>query len=383
MIDKNLFVINGKKFYASTELTKVNSFVVNSVPRPYTVTWNDVEKPYEPINEILSQNKNNLLLIDEKIYNMYDKQFRITKDKIFTAVATEEFKTLDGVIRVVGFLQEHQFTKGETLVVVGGGIIQDVGAFVGACYKRGIPWVYFPTTLLSMCDSCIGGKTGINHNQAKNQLALFSAPSQVIINPEFLTTLDFREIQSGLGEIIKLHITGGKEFIKNYTKCVREGKIINFDYYKELILGSLSVKKAIVEEDEFELNYRRCLNYGHTLGHVIEVLSNYAIPHGQGIVIGMLFVNELSNRRALLSNAENQQLKKLLFELLDESMLKIIKSIPFDGIDVLLKKDKKTISEKVNFVVLKSIGNMIFLPLTINYLLLTEIKEILKDVFGN
>lgn len=375
------FKIDQKKFFV-TDLTRAKSFEVKSIPKSYTLTWDDSEKPYNIINHILRDNSNNLLLIDEVIYNLYGKFLEVTDDKIFIAKATEDFKTLNGVVNVIDFLQKNKLTKGEKLIVVGGGIIQDVGAFVGACYKRGIPWILMPTTLLSMCDSCIGGKTGINHNNAKNQLALFSAPYEVIINPNYLTTLEQKEIRSGLGEILKLHITGGKHFLSRYKKLLHEGKVVDSNAYKQLILDALSVKKAIIEEDEFELNYRKSLNYGHTVGHAIEVLSNYKIPHGQAVVIGMIVVNELSNRKFMLADTEKKQLEKILFELLDPEILQTMKKISLERLGELLKKDKKTTGNFVNFVVIESIGEMSFLSQELDSAMLTQVSDIIKEVFG-
>lgn len=381
MKEKIFFKINEKDFFAVGDLAKLISFEVKSVPKKYKVIWNEDKNIEKLIGKYLFSNKNNLLLIDENILNLYCKNLQISQNRIFKAKATEEFKTLEGIVNVIDFLDKNNFTKGENLIVVGGGIIQDVGAFAGACYKRGITWIYIPTTLLSMCDSCIGGKTGINHNNAKNQLALFSAPSQVIINPLFLKTLEEKDLRSGLGEVLKLHITGGREFITLYKKLVKKGKVNKFSDYKRLILASLSVKKAIIEKDEFELNHRRSLNYGHTIGHAVEILSKYDISHGKGIVIGMLILNEFSYKKNLLNLSEKRYLETPLFDLLDKETIKKIKAMPIDGIGALLKKDKKTLGATVNFVILKALGDMILFPVEIDSSLLMEIKEIIKDLF--
>src|SRR3989338_5607310 len=196
------FVVDQKTLVCSLELLQSNEFTVQSVPRPYKVTWDSNANPCDTVNTVLASNPNNLLFIDEKVFQLYGQNICHPEDKIFKAPAMEQFKTLDGVTQLFDFLYSRNFTKGETLVVVGGGIVQDVAAFASACYKRGIKWVHFPSTLLSMCDSCIGGKTGINYRDTKNQLALFSAPHAVIINPNFLATLDKADIKSGLGEIL-------------------------------------------------------------------------------------------------------------------------------------------------------------------------------------
>ena len=240
------FFIENRTYIIPENFQELSRFTVKSSPRPYEVEIKNDNNIQQEIKIKLKENSKNLLLVDKNVYDLYLKDLNIDSSRIFIAEATEEFKTINGILDVISFLEKNDFTKSETLIVVGGGIIEDVGAFVGAVFKRGINWIYYPTTLLSMCDSCIGGKTGINHNNTKNQLALFSAPRKVIINIEFLKTLSDFDIKSGMGEILKLLVTGGKELIKLYQGLVKNGQVQNFDDYIKLILASLSVKKAII-----------------------------------------------------------------------------------------------------------------------------------------
>ena len=376
--ETHAFLVNGKTFHCDSDLHESNSFEVKSSPRPYQVIWSESEHPFVEINRILAENKNNYLLIDKKILELYGEHLQVEKERVFSADATENFKTLDGVTAVLDCLSQRGFTKGETMVVVGGGIIQDVGAFVGACYKRGIPWVYFPTTLLSMCDSCIGGKTGINYKDAKNQLALFSSPAKVIINPLFIASLPEEFIRSGLGEILKLYVMAGKNFLLNYKRLVSKGRVLNAADYKTLILGALSIKRAIIEEDEFELNYRRSLNYGHTLGHAIEALSQYAIPHGIAVVMGMVMVNEMGVQQGLMDANTKNELNVLCCDLIDGAMLACVSKLSMDNILSMLKKDKKTQSHVATFVMMKKPGDAHFIKIPIDYVLQIQIAESMK-----
>ena len=150
---------------------------------------------------------------------------------------------------------------------MGGGIIQDLSGFACCIYKRGIPWIYYPTTLLGMTDSCVGGKVGVNFKKYKNLIALFSAPKQVIVNSSFLNSLKEEEIISGLGESLRLHITGGPYFLKQFDKNIDKYSK-NHGGISELIYNSLLVKKAVVEKDEYELDIRRAMNFGHSFGHI-------------------------------------------------------------------------------------------------------------------
>jgi 3-dehydroquinate synthase len=374
------FIIDGKEFFADTNVLNADHFTVKSIPRPYSVEYDETPDLFARINQLLEKNSKNLLLIDQNILQIYPNKLNITDERIFRAEATEEFKTLEGITRVLNFLQKHEFSKGEQLIVVGGGIIQDIGAFVGAIYKRGIFWTHFPTTLLSMCDSCIGGKTGINYNNAKNQLALFSAPASVVINPIFLKTLDADAINSGLGEILKLCITGGEYFLDIYQKHVSQGKVNSPEDFRALMMAALCVKKAIVEEDEFELNHRRSLNYGHTLGHAIEVLSHYQIPHGQAVVIGMALVNELSHQYGLLSKQALKHLNQLCFDLLNERIMGLLAEITLDQMISLLQKDKKTEGQNTSFVFMQQAGDTRFVKLALNETLLSQIQTALTSV---
>lgn len=372
------FFIENRTYTIPENFQELSRFTVKSSPRPYEVEIKNDNNIQQEIKIKLKENSKNLLLVDKNVYDLYLKDLNIDSSRIFIAEATEEFKTINGILDVISFLEKNDFTKSETLIVVGGGIIEDVGAFVGAVFKRGINWIYYPTTLLSMCDSCIGGKTGINHNNTKNQLALFSAPRKVIINIEFLKTLSEFDIKSGMGEILKLLITGGEELINLYEELVVNGKVNNQEDYKKLILASLFVKKAIIEDDEFEFYYRKSLNYGHTIGHAVEVLSNYKIPHGQAVIIGMVIVNKLAEQKGLLAEKDYKLTQILAKELLGQS---IISEVKLDGLDKLLKRDKKTEGNIVNFVIITKLGNTKFLKLGLDSALLQSIEKIILEEF--
>lgn len=381
--NKIQFKIENKDFFCDADLVKSDEFIIQSVPRAYSVTFDENNNPFLSISNLLKKNKKNLLIIDKKLIDIYKPQFPIEPERVFLAEANEAFKTLESATAVLDFLQKNEFTKGEQLIVVGGGIIQDISAFVGAIYKRGISWVHFPTTLLAMCDSCIGGKAGVNYNGVKNQLALFSAPSAIYINQQFLKTLSDNEINSGLGEILKLCIIAGDYFIALYKSHVINGKVKSFSSFKNLIMASLCVKKSVVEEDEFELNHRRSLNYGHTLGHAIEALSGYEIPHGQAVVVGMILVNEISHAQGLLSKENLIALNTLCFDLINEQVSSCLKKICLNSIVSIIQKDKKTIGKLTSFVLLKSPGDICITTLELNEKLLSDIQYAFNKMVGD
>ena len=373
------FVVEDKIFNISDNYKEETKYIIKSVPNPYSVIVYNNSDILEEIQAKLDKNPNNLLMIDANVRELYFKHLKVDEKRIFTVEPNEEFKTLNnGVMKALDFLAERDFTKAEELIAVGGGITEDIAAFVGACYKRGIKWVFYPTTLLSMCDSCIGGKTGINYHQTKNQVALFSAPREVNINIQFLKTLSDYHIKSGMGEILKLLVTGGKELLQIYIDNVKSGKVINFDSYKTLILSSLAVKRAIVEEDEFEKYYRKSLNYGHTIGHAIEALSEYKIPHGQAVIMGMVIVNKIALNRGFLNKNYYELTQTLSKELLGKS---ILKEVSINGLQTLLKNDKKTEGNMVNFVIISELGNTKFLKVELDNKLINEITTIIESEF--
>ena len=373
------FKIQDREFLIPAESLTESSFEVQSFLRPYKVT---IQERIDAVLEtLLKESRKTLLLIDKKVHAHYGHLFSaISPDDVLLAEATEEFKGVQGALQVLDFLVERELSKGDTLLVVGGGIIQDVGAFVGAVYKRGIDWVFFPTTLLAMADSCIGAKAGINYRGAKNQLALFSAPSQVFLYLPFLQTLRTEDIKSGLGEIAKLHIIGGREMFNAYTSAVGRNEVPTLSMLREFIGGSLAVKKVVIEADEFERNYRKGLNYGHTLGHAIEALSNYAISHGQAVVLGMLFVNELAQRRKVLGPDEHAELQKFLRGFIDEPLKEKVRALPVDDLGLILQKDKKAAGNQLTFIMPRSVGDMVFVPLRLDSALLQELRDIINHM---
>jgi len=351
---QSFFVDNKELFYIDNHQER---FTISSSPVDYEVT---LEK--RPFHEALRGycNDGDVILIDKNVIELYPIQGFDT----FVVEAIEENKTIDKVLEFVEFLNNTGFNKGNKVIVIGGGITQDIGAFACSVFKRGIDWVLFPTTLLSMCDSCIGGKTGINHLGAKNQLALFSSPWKVVVCFEFLDTLKDEDIKSGLGEILKLYAMAGHQFIEFFSDSLISPER---DYYN-LVRRALLIKKSVIEEDEFEFNIRKSLNYGHTIGHAVEALSNYKIPHGEAVAIGMVCVNRIFN-------SNSKKLDNLCIELIDKDVLR---NIDCSEIGELLKKDKKTIGSKATFVVLEEFGKICFISRTIDDNLVDEMNEALR-----
>jgi len=211
-------------------------------------------------------------------------------DKGFFLNVKEELKTLETCASIIGFLAENGCNKKDSIGVLGGGFSQDIGTLVSSLYMRGVRWSFYPTTLMAMMDSCIGGKSSINVAGKKNLAGNFYPPNNIDIFTGFINSLNRVEIASGLLEAIKICFANSKtsfEIINRELANTLAGDSNDFDY-ERLIAHSLQSKKWFLESDEFDQNERQLLNFGHTFGHALESATEYMIPHGIAIGYGML-----------------------------------------------------------------------------------------------
>jgi 3-dehydroquinate synthase len=339
----NKFTIQGKEFEISTDIQ--TEITIQSTPSSYKVVFEDFNNTFT---------EKDVVLVDKNVRALYN----IQHTKLIEVEAIEENKSIETVLGICEKLLEYKFDKGCTLVVIGGGILQDLGAFTAKVYKRGINWCFVPTTLLSQCDSCIGGKTALNFKSYKNQLALFSAPQKVIIDTKFLNTLKKEDIASGYGEIVKLFLIGGEYYVSN---------IENFDI-KTSIYHSLSIKQAVVEYDEFEYLERKSLNYGHSFGHVIETLTEYKIPHGEAVLLGIYIINKLFNNSVKITNIVEKY-----------ASLSKLSGIDTDALVNNLVTDKKVVNGIISLVVVNVPGETVFVESPIDSNLLKRVYEIFAN----
>jgi 3-dehydroquinate synthase len=308
-----------------------------------------------------------LLLIDRKLYSLYLKdQPQITNVPRFELDVAEGIKNIESVLEIVDFMERNNASRASMLFAVGGGIVQDLAAFACYMYKRGIPWTFVPTTLLAQGDSSVGGKTALNHKATKNLLALFSAPRRIITDTGFLSTLPDEDWYSGAGEIFRLCITGGERSLQILERLTSALLQKDLRRTTDLIRAALIVKKAVVEHDEFELDIRRAMNYGHSFGHALESLANHRIPHGVGVTIGVLVENEISLLRGDLSKTERDRLLQLGNRLISDASWDIFQCLSLDGILSLLMRDKKTEGAVLKLATLQRIGHIAFIDLRLD-----------------
>lgn len=269
----------------------------------------------------------------------------------------EIYKDFFWAYHILTKLLELGFDRKCCLIALGGGVIGDITGFVASIYMRGIPYIQIPTTLLAQVDSSVGGKTAVNHSLGKNMIGTFWQPALVWIDVEVLDSLPEREFLSGLAEVIKYGIIWDKEFFsfieKNKEKILNREK----DILISIIKRSCEIKSEIVSRDERENYLRAILNYGHSIGHAIETITNYNFYlHGEAISIGMVYEAKLANMLGFLSKEEFETIKRILKEygLPIEMPSFIDKSAMIKAI--LL--DKKNIQGKIRMVIPESIGKM-------------------------
>ena len=265
------------------------------------------------------------VITDANISKLYGN---LIKGKSFLIQAGEESKTLETYKQIIDKLSE---TDESIIISFGGGVVGDLAGFVASTYKRGIQLIQIPTSLVAMVDSSIGGKNGVNLRDKKNYLGTIYQPSQILIDTSFIDTLPLSELKNGLAEIIKYHAI----FSKPSPEKIKEG-IFNKNFL-ELIYECCKIKAEVVEKDENDSGYRYVLNFGHTIGHAIELLSG--LSHGESIAIGMAKEAEISEKLGYISKEKYEN----IISLLKEAGLPIL--IP-QNIDVnkaieLMKKDKK------------------------------------------
>jgi len=267
----------------------------------------------------------------------------------------ESSKSLDTVVKLAKQLISLHVDRKSIIIAFGGGVVGDLAGFVASIYMRGIPYIQVPTTLLSQVDSSVGGKTGINLEEGKNLLGSFYQPEAVIIDLMFLKTLSERDFKNGLAEIIKYGIISDRNLFSLLEKEYKSIKNRDLELIKFLVRRSCEIKADIVNRDEKELGLRRILNFGHTLGHALESVSEYKFSHGEAISIGMVAAARISSKLMFLDIESCRRIEEVI------KRYGLPHSVPEDldteKIFTLIKSDKKSLKGKPNFVLVKGIGN--------------------------
>jgi 3-dehydroquinate synthase len=267
----------------------------------------------------------------------------------------ERYKTLASVSRVYDALIRGGADRGSTLVAVGGGVVGDAAGFAAASFLRGIRLVQVPTTLLAQVDSSIGGKVGVNHPLGKNLIGAFHQPAVVVADPGLLRTLPKREFRSGLYEVVKYGVIWSRGLFEHLQTKRTAIVAHDPDALVPAIVESAAIKAEVVSKDEREGGLRRVLNFGHTIGHALEAVTDYRrFRHGEAIAYGMLGAADISERRGVLSSAHRTALADLIAAM---GPLPAVSDLGVQAVLEAVRRDKKVVNGKLHYVLATSLGS--------------------------
>jgi 3-dehydroquinate synthase len=302
-----------------------------------------------------------IILTDENVNSLWS-EFLVTnfdflsRAEIIEIPAGEENKNLEICHSVWQTLSEMNVSRKDVLLNFGGGMVTDLGGFVASTFKRGIPFVNIPTTLLAQVDASIGGKTGIDLDAFKNQVGTFAEPDFVFISNEFLETLPAEHLISGFAEMLKHGLISDEDYWNDLIKIRPE----NSENLIPFIKKSVQIKSEIVQSDFNEIGKRKTLNFGHTIGHALEgyfLNSQNPLLHGHAVGLGMLAESYISHLRGKISKEEFDAIDLVVSNLYANFL---IEQPDIEKLMELMKNDKKNSSDQIRFVLLNGIGNCEF-----------------------
>lgn len=294
------------------------------------------------LNDFLDNDRKYFIITDEVVYNLYLQSFNSNNIYYKILPAGENQKNIVTITEIISSMLDAKINKADVILNIGGGVISDIGGFVASIYKRGIMYYNIPTTLLAQVDASIGGKTAIDFsvgsNLYKNQVGTIYHPTKVLVDPTLLKTLPESEYLSGMGEVIKYGLCFDEELFNS---------LFNEFFNEDVIYKCLKIKASITELDEFEQNLRLALNFGHTVGHAIEAISNFKIPHGICVIYGMIIETIDSN------------IKELIINLCKKFNLNLEYNIKFDELKNYIIQDKKIEKDYLKLPILEKIGKVV------------------------
>lgn len=313
-----------------------------------------------------------VIISDENVSALYSKKLAesLKRKKItpllFSFKEGESSKNFLTVTKIYNFMVKNYVTRNDVVIALGGGVVGDIAGFVASTYMRGVDFIQIPTTLLAQVDASIGGKNGVNfilendlvtaNAGFKNLVGTFHMPKAILIDPLVLKTLPKSVFIQGIAEVIKYAAISDESLFNN---------LLNFGFDESMILMCAKKKESIIEEDFFDEGNRVILNFGHTFAHAIEKVSNYKIPHGFAVSIGMCEITKFSQEKNLTEKGTYES----LVELVKKFSLPWNCDISFRQIYNEIYLDKKAVGNKIKLVILKKIGNAEIISLELEDLL--------------
>ncbi len=314
------------------------------------------------LSRYLTGHKGNIYyLIDSNVYRLHKAYLSSTlllnksASSVLTLKVSEKSKNLQTVEKILKFLQKNGADRKSVLVVIGGGILGDIGSFAASVYMRGIPYIAVPTTILSAIDSSVGGKTGVNFNHKKNFIGSFYQPESVWVDTGFFTTLPKSEVNCGLGELMKYGFLSSKNFFSEISRYLQSDRDTSSLQFQSIVKKCIRIKAEIVAKDEKETGPRKLLNLGHTFAHGIESLLDFKVKHGEAVAAGLLFMVMLSHETGMIKHSTNEQfiqycrLLNLPAGIKKLSVLPLIKA---------MRGDKKNVKGEFRFVLVREGGKV-------------------------
>ncbi len=357
-------LIKGKGCFMSTKLD------IPSARGEYAVQFAD---SHEQVQETLSafikaKNPSSIVLFsNQQVFSLYGKAIQSVcqgcSNTVYLFPDGEEFKTVATIVEAISVLDKQSLDRKTLFVALGGGLVGDMTGFLASIFLRGVDWIQIPTTLLAMVDSSVGGKTGVNLGSGKNRLGSFYAPNLVCSSPEFLHTLDPKEVQAGMGEVIKHAILDSQELCIEVQKMV---KVLIANQWKltpehslpvDILIKICAVKASVVAEDEREKGIRAWLNYGHSIGHAIEKCLQYqGVLHGQAVLLGMWIESAWTMQQGWTASRVVEYLESFVksIDMSIEIKDTITRMTLFDAISF----DKKMQCDKLQLVVIRDFGSV-------------------------
>lgn len=322
----------------------LRDFQIQSHKGPYTVHF--TSEAFANLRDVPKTGIH--FLVDDRVASLYENELRevLQAPSVLRIEANEENKALDRFTAYAEHLVSRGVRRTHTLVAIGGGILQDITCFLASTLLRGIEWEFYPTTLLAQADSCIGSKSSINVGKIKNLIGTFNPPRQISISTTVLHTLSEVDARSGVGEMIKAHIIDGpssfNDLAADYERIFSSRQVM--EHY---ILRSLEIKKGLIEQDEFDRGVRNVMNYGHSFGHAIESATDFMVPHGIAVTIGM----DLANYVAVwYGRMDRIHLDRMRPTLLTNAHNFLDVDIPIEDFFRALRRDKKNVGSSLQVI---------------------------------
>ena len=319
------------------------------------------------------ENRKVIVITNPLVNNLYGAKLLHAMEKgkfnpdFIEVLDGEKYKSLSTANYLYDELLKRKADRATTLIALGGGVIGDLTGFVAATYMRGLPLVHIPTTLLAQVDSSIGGKVAVDHPLAKNIIGSFYQPKAVYTDPEVLQTLSDKDIKNGIVEAIKIAVISSPFFFrwleKNILQLLKKENVLLCELVKE----AATLKVDVVLKDPWERGLRKILNFGHSIGHALEVGAGYQdLSHGEAVALGMLIETKIARNRGMCSEEFEEKIKRILsfppsslsFPRKRESIFKHIKNLDYNQLWETLALDKKNSQGKVIFILPESLGKV-------------------------